>query len=122
MTPTDPGQMQSSLDAADQQFEAEPLSSASTPCGGGPVAEEEPEEDEEKTWIEIQLVDEADEPVPGQAWKITHPDGTTAARGRTNSEGVGRVSGIENPGNCEITFTELDEEAWEFIETVDPST
>jgi hypothetical protein len=117
--------MQSSLDAADQQFDSEPLNSASTPCSEGPVTEgepeeREPEEDEEKTWIEIQLVDEADDPVPGQAWKITHPDGTTVARGRTNSEGVGRVSGVENPGNCTITFTELDKEAWEFIETVDP--
>lgn len=65
-------------------------------------------------WIEIELVDENDQPVPRQRFEITLPDGTTR-RGRTNEEGVGRVDGIHPPGDCQISFTELDHRAWERI-------
>ena len=65
-------------------------------------------------WIEVQLVDEADRPVARQRFEIALPDGTTRT-GQTDEEGVGRVEGIYPPGVCQISFTELDQEAWDTI-------
>jgi len=74
--------------------------------------EEEAAEDEEKTWIEIELVDEEGNPIAGERYQITLPDGTTVATGTTNSKGLARVSGID-PGTCKITFPNFDKDAWE---------
>ena len=72
------------------------------------------DEVEERSWIEIELVDEDDQPVTGERYRITLPDGTTVAQGTTGSDGVARVSGID-PGTCKITFPDLDKDAWEKI-------
>ena len=72
----------------------------------------EDDEDEDKAWIEIELVDEDDNPVAGEQYRITLPDGETVATGTTDSNGIARVTRID-PGNCQITFTNLDEDAWE---------
>ena len=69
------------------------------------------EDEEEKSWIEIELVDEEDQPVPGEKYKITLPDGSVAT-GTLDEKGFARVDGIE-PGTCQITFPDLDKEAWE---------
>jgi type VI secretion system secreted protein VgrG len=68
-------------------------------------------EQEEKSWVEIELVDEAGNPVPGERYEIKLPDGRVA-RGTLDGNGFARVAGID-PGNCEITFPELDKDAWE---------
>ena len=73
---------------------------------------DEEEEADEKSWIEIERVDEQDEPVPGEKYKITLPDGETVAEGTLDNNGFARVNGIDE-GNCKITFPELDKEAWE---------
>ncbi len=75
-----------------------------------PEYEKETEEDH---WIEIHLVDEIGEPVRGKDCEIKLPDGKIKKR-RTNNMGVIYLSGID-PGNCEISFTRLDEAAWEQI-------
>ena len=64
-----------------------------------------------KSWIEVKLEDEKGNPVPGERYRVTLPDGETIAEGTTDDKGVGRVSGID-PGNCKITFPELDKDAW----------
>jgi type VI secretion system secreted protein VgrG len=71
------------------------------------------EEDKEKkkSWIEIELVDEEDNPIPGEKYRITLPDGKTLAEGRLDDKGFARVDGID-PGTCKITFPDLDKEAW----------
>jgi len=70
--------------------------------------------DEEKTsWIEIEMVDEEDEPVTGERYKITLPD-DSVAQGSLDNNGFARIEGID-PGTCKITFPELDKEAWEKI-------
>ena len=76
------------------------------------------EDDTEKTWIEIELVDEDDQPVPGEKYRITLPDRRVAS-GTLDQNGFARVSGID-PGACQITFPDLDKEAWEFIESTGP--
>lgn len=75
-------------------------------------AHKAPAEDEsELSWIEIEMVDEEDEPVAGVAYSIKLPDGTEAT-GTLDSNGFARIDGIE-PGQCEVTFPKLDKSAWE---------
>jgi len=78
-----------------------------------PTHKDPTEEEEEKSWIEIELVDENDQPVAGETYQIELPDGSIAT-GRTDEKGLARVSGID-PGTCKITFTNLDKDAWEKI-------
>ena len=70
----------------------------------------EPDETKEH-WIEIHIVDEADEPLAAEPFAITLPNGRVA-RGTTDKEGLARIDGIDS-GNCDICFTRLDEGAWE---------
>jgi type VI secretion system secreted protein VgrG len=70
------------------------------------------ENKEKKSWIEIVLEDEAGKPVPGEAYRITLPDGTTLAEGTLDEKGFARVDNID-PGTCKVTFPNLDKEAWE---------
>ncbi len=70
--------------------------------------------DEEKTsWIEIEMVDEDDEPVPGEKYKVTLPD-DTVAQGTLDENGFARIEGID-PGSCKVSFPDLDKAAWETI-------
>lgn len=70
------------------------------------------EPDEEKTgWIEVVMVDEADQPLQGEAVAIKLPDGTTRY-GSLDNNGMIRVEGFD-PGTCEICFPDLDKDAWE---------
>jgi type VI secretion system secreted protein VgrG len=64
------------------------------------------------SWIEIKLVDEDGEPVPGEAYRVTLPDGETVAEGTLDDKGYARVEGFE-PGQCQVTFPNLDESVWE---------
>ncbi len=73
-----------------------------------------PQTDEEKakktSWIEIKLVDEQNNPVPGEPYAITLPD-STVAQGTLDEKGFARIDGID-PGTCQITFPQRDTEAW----------
>jgi type VI secretion system secreted protein VgrG len=70
-----------------------------------------PKNKDKKHWIEIKLVDEQGNPVGGEQYRITLPDGKTLAEGRLNQKGIAKVSNID-PGNCKITFPNLDDGAW----------
>ena len=63
------------------------------------------------SWIEIELVDEAGQPCPGERYEITTPDGKVI-KGTLNSEGQAHVS-VAEPGACQISFPNLDGRAWE---------
>ena len=65
----------------------------------------------EKTWIEIELVDDEDKPVAGEKYEIKLPDGKVS-KGSLDQKGVARVDGID-PGTCQIVFPELDKKAWD---------
>jgi type VI secretion system secreted protein VgrG len=99
----DPGKM--------TEVKAEQAAKKAGKYGSAPVKPYKP--DERKTsWIEIELVDEEDNPVAGERYRVTLPDGETVAEGSLDNNGLARIDGID-PGNCRITFPELDEEAWE---------
>lgn len=63
-------------------------------------------------WIEIELVDEAGAPVPGERYKVTFAD-DTVSEGILDHKGFVRVEGITEGGQAKITFPNLDKEAWE---------
>ncbi|WP_022665693.1 hypothetical protein [Desulfospira joergensenii] len=69
--------------------------------------------EEEKSWIEIEMVGEDDKPIPGEKYKITLPD-DTVAQGTLDEKGFARIEGVE-PGTCKVSFPDLDKEAWEKI-------
>ncbi len=71
----------------------------------------EPGDPKKTSWIELQLVDDAGQPVAGEAYEVEMADGTVAT-GTTGADGVARVSGID-PGTCKIRFPNLDKDAWE---------
>ena len=64
------------------------------------------------SWIEIQLLDESDQPVPGEPYQVTLPDGVTVGEGSLDEKGFARIDGID-PGTCQVCFPKLDQEAWE---------
>lgn len=65
---------------------------------------------EKRTWIEIELVDEEDKPIPGERYRIKLPDGSLR-EGTLDAGGLARVQGIL-PGTCQVSFPALDEDAW----------
>jgi type VI secretion system secreted protein VgrG len=70
------------------------------------------ENKEKKSWIEIVLVDMNNQPIPGERYEIKLPDGETIASGSLDDKGFARVDNID-PGNCKVTFPDLDKDAWE---------
>jgi type VI secretion system secreted protein VgrG len=93
------------------------LSSASvakkSAASNAPTHDPNSEENQNKPhWIEIELVDEAGQPVVGEPYQVTLPDGTTVADGTLDEKGRARVQNIDT-GTCKVTFPNLDKEAWE---------
>jgi len=72
-------------------------------------------------WIEIELVGEDDQPVPGEEYRLVLPDGKVL-RGYLDAKGSARVQNIKQAGACELTFTRLDREAWTLVTSRRPST
>jgi translation initiation factor IF-1 len=80
-------------------FQAEPPPAAETPLP----------KREEKTWIEIELVDTEGKPVPGERYSILLPDGKSV-EGRLDASGKAYFAGLD-PGECDVTFPDLDNDA-----------
>jgi type VI secretion system secreted protein VgrG len=62
------------------------------------------------SWIEIVMVDEDGNPVAGAGYQITLPDGSVDS-GTLDEKGFVRLDGID-PGTCQVTFPDLDPNAW----------
>jgi hypothetical protein len=65
---------------------------------------------QQKSWIAIQLIGEDDKPIPSERYRILLPDGSSRD-GSLDENGSAHVDGID-PGNCVVTFPDLDREAW----------
>jgi type VI secretion system secreted protein VgrG len=68
---------------------------------------------QETSWIEIELIDEAGRPVPGEAFEVLLPDGKKIG-GTLDGRGQAHVA-VPDPGLCQVTFPKLDAAAWEKI-------
>ncbi len=108
----DPGEM--------AEIKAAEMQSKSGKYGSTPAKPFKPSDDtdedgqKKKSWIEIELVDQKKNPVPGEAYRITLPDGETVAEGTLDEKGFARVEGID-PGTCKITFPKLHRDSWKAI-------
>ena len=71
-------------------------------------AEDQPAE---TTWIEIELIDPNGNPVPNERYKITMPDGSVKY-GTLDDNAKARIEKLQ-PGNCQVTFPDRDQEVWE---------
>ena len=98
----DPGKM--------AEIKAEQIEKKEGKYGSVQVKPHKPDE-EKINWIEIELVGEDDQPIPGEKYKVTLPDGETIAEGTLDDKGFARVDGID-PGNCKITFPRYDKNSW----------
>ena len=72
--------------------------------------QEDPDAPAKTSWIEIVLLDEDNNPVPGERYRVTLPD-NTVADGTLDQNGFARLDGIPS-GSCKITFPELDKDSW----------
>ncbi len=73
----------------------------------------EPEAPEELTWIEIELVDEADQPCAGEEYEMELEDGKKRS-GTLDADGQARQENLK-PGTVKVRFPRLDAAAWERI-------
>ena len=103
----DPGEM--------AEIKAEQIEKKEGKYGSEQVKPHNPteEEIEEKSWIEIELVDKEDEPVPGEKYKITLPD-DSVAEGTLDEKGFARIEGID-VGQCKVAFPNLRDDKWHKI-------
>lgn len=81
-----------------------------------PLAELLDDAAEEDPWhhIEIELIDEDDEPVPGIAVQVALPDGRSRG-GMTDDFGLLRIDSISTEGGCRIRFPGLRADAIEHV-------
>lgn len=92
----------------EEQEAADPI--ASVPGGQFEQTEHESEPDP-TSWIKIKLVDMEGEPVPSEKYRVVTPGGEVK-EGTLDANGEAYVR-CDEPGECEISFPELDESAWE---------
>jgi hypothetical protein len=69
-----------------------------------------PPSDNELTFIEIELRDDADQPVPNARYIIVAP-GDDTREGTTNQEGRARQDGLI-PGTCTVSFPDIHGPEW----------
>ena len=62
------------------------------------------------TWVGVRLVDQDKRPVANERYRIVLPDGSTR-EGQLDSSGEAWLAEIV-PGNCQITFPNLDAREW----------
>lgn len=98
-------------DEALEACDAEPGSVESVEASGGNREKTSSDAALATSWIEIKLIDEADQPVAGETFKLVCAD-DSVRYGTLDPKGFARVERIP-PGSCKVTFPNLDEEAWE---------
>jgi len=64
------------------------------------------------TWLSIELVDMEGNPVPGQKYEVRWL-GKVIKSGKLDGKGCARLDGIEQDGYYEVSFVDLDKEAWQ---------
>jgi hypothetical protein len=119
VVPADPDVAAVADDATPGTVETVQATAAQTKAGQYGVVKVKPfkppktkaEKKKKKSWIEVVLVDEHKNPVAGEAYRITLPDGQTVAEGTLDDKGFVRIEGID-PGTCQVTFPDIDATEW----------
>lgn len=68
-----------------------------------------------RSWVEIQLIGEDDQPIPSVNYAVALPGGTIVS-GTLDAQGMARVANIP-AGMCKVSFPDLDKDAWTPVET-----
>jgi hypothetical protein len=76
-----------------------------------------PRENRQAYWIEIELLDEKDGPIPWQEFRLISGAGETI-KGFLDDRGWSRVENLDEGGDYRIGFPALDKDAWEFVESL----
>ena len=63
-------------------------------------------------WVAFALTDEQGNPVAGERYQVTLPNGTVQ-QGQLDTQGQAKIEGIE-AGNCLISFPDLDTNDWDW--------
>jgi len=79
------------------------------------LAEAEPMADEDFA-VAIELIGDDDKPIANARYRLELPDGRVS-EGRTGDDGQAFLWGLTKAGDCKLTFPDLDEEAWESVES-----
>lgn len=95
-------------------IDTEPSEQSVLPAHGVESSESSGLIDKAQHWIEVQLIGEDDEAISGARCQIVLPNGQTIVR-TTDRFGLVRIDGVEEAGDCEISFLDLDTEAWENV-------
>lgn len=66
---------------------------------------------DEKTWIEVRLVDQDGNPLKGYKYRVRLPD-SSLMEGALDADGKVRFDGIV-PGQASITFPDFDAAEWQ---------
>ena len=102
------------MQAARSQGAAFTQTSCATEAMKGEVSRIKPQgedvKEKKQSWIEIELIDQNDKPVPHERYRVVAP-GEKKIEGFLDEKGFARVSGID-PGSCAITFPDLDAASW----------
>lgn len=62
-------------------------------------------------WIEIELLGEDDQGIPYEPFLLCLPDGLEV-KGFLDAQGLARLDGLKNPGQCRLSFPARDKDAW----------
>jgi hypothetical protein len=76
-----------------------------------PLVEDEGEEVEPTHTLELELLDPAGAPVANAPYSVELPGGEVVT-GQLNAQGKALLQGIHGTGDCKITFTSYDQDAW----------
>lgn len=103
------GELDEAGQAAEQDFDESEVGQTTVECG----TKTEPPAEVGTHWIELEMVGEDDEPMPGVRYRLELSDGRVL-HGRLGSTGVLRVEGL-TAQPCRVNFPDLDDEAWAAI-------
>lgn len=83
-------------------------------CGAGKLVQTCPIS--KPHWIEIELFDEEERPISNAAYHVLLPSGRDVF-GSLDADGFARIDTIESGGRCKVSFPDLDQDAWQFIDS-----